>query len=237
MKFSIVLILIYLSNLKASHFRGGQITWKPIKDNGATVEVQFTARWSWRRSSYGCTDSTISSGTLLGPASGIICDVGCAYSGESIGTTNFYCTKYNVAEDWTLGEKIWTYTVPKTSNYQASFTGGGWIALVVGGNGSWEVRVMLDTTVRADTKTINSSPIASMAPVVRLRAGFTHKIQIVTADADNDDVRCRLAEAAKSECATVCNVMPTATLTSSCDLYFDAATTKTGINQVFLKIK
>jgi hypothetical protein len=234
MKFkSFLFLLSVIFRVDSAHFRGGQITWKPIKDNGATVEVQFTAGWSWRRSSYGCTDSTISSGTLNGPATGIICDVGCAFSGESIGTTDFYCTKYNVAEDWTYGEKIWTYTVPKTSNYQASFTGGAWIALVVGGNGNWEVRVMLDTTVRADTKTINSSPIASTSPVVRMRAGFVHKVTIFTVDVDNDDVRCRMADAAKRECSTVCNVIPSATLTSSCELYFDATSTSNG-NILFL---
>lgn len=99
-------------------------------------------------------------GFLNGPASGIYCDTGCATMGESIGTTNFYCTDYSVASDWTYGQKTWTYTVPKTADYEASFTGGAWISLQVGGGGNWEVRVMLNTLVRSDTGKVNIAPVS-----------------------------------------------------------------------------
>jgi hypothetical protein len=87
---------------------------------------------------------------------------------------------------------------------------------------------MLDTTVRSDTNWINTSPVTSMAPVVRVRAGFNHKMTIPTADADGDDVRCRWAQSAKGECGSVCGVLPTGTLNSDCTLYFDASTAASG---------
>jgi hypothetical protein len=131
-----LLLFITLNIVNASHFRGGSITWKPVTTYSTTVLIQFTATWSWRQTSYPCRANNI--GSLTGPSSGIICDVGCSRMGESIGTTTFYCTDYDYGENWSLGQKIWTYTVPQTANYQASFTGNAWIPLRVGGNGIWE---------------------------------------------------------------------------------------------------
>ena len=146
--------------------------------------------------------------------------------GESIGTADFYCTNFNVADNWSYGQKTWTYTVPKTADYEASFTGGNWIPLVVGGNGAWEVRVMLNTLVRADTGKINNAPVSSVSPVIVVRAGFNYGVDLNPADADGDNVRCRYASASLNECGCVCNVVPTAKIVNnSCILYFDSNTT------------
>ena len=52
-----------------------------------------------------------------------------------------------------------------------------WIGLVSGG-GSWEVRVKGNLTRRADNGLINTSPISTMPPIVRLQHGCNHTIQI-----------------------------------------------------------
>jgi hypothetical protein len=54
-----------------------------------------------------------------------------------------------------------------------------WIYLVIaGGSASWELRVKGNLTQRSDTGLINTSPISSMPPVVRLQHGCNHTIQI-----------------------------------------------------------
>ena len=57
------------------------------------------------------------------------------------------------------------------------YTGRAWIALVEGGD-NWEVRVKGNLTARPDTGIVNSSPISSMSPIVRLLHGCNHTIVI-----------------------------------------------------------
>lgn len=58
------------------------------------------------------------------------------------------------------------------------FAGNAWISTLAVGGGRWEVRVKGNLTTRADTGLINSSPICAIFPVVRLRQGHDHTIQI-----------------------------------------------------------
>ena len=134
--YTILLIFLTLNCVLTSHFRGGTISWKPVATYSTTVLVQFTATWSWRRTAYVCQKNNL--GSLTGPSDGIICDTGCRVMGERIGDAQFYCTDYDYSENWSLGQKTWTYTVPMTADYEASFTGNAWISLNVGGNGIWE---------------------------------------------------------------------------------------------------
>ena len=57
------------------------------------------------------------------------------------------------------------------------FTGFNWVELLQGG-GRWELRVKGNLAPRADNGRINSSPIAAIPPLVRLRHGTTHTIVI-----------------------------------------------------------
>ena len=58
------------------------------------------------------------------------------------------------------------------------FTGCCWIStLVVGRDGSWNVKVKVDLTVRPDGK-INSSPVTATRPIYRLQHGCRHVISI-----------------------------------------------------------
>jgi len=59
------------------------------------------------------------------------------------------------------------------------YTSCCWIStLVVGADSSWEVRVKGNLTTRADTGSVNSSPISTMSPIVRLQQGCSHTIRI-----------------------------------------------------------
>ena len=59
------------------------------------------------------------------------------------------------------------------------FTSCCWIStLAVGADGGWEVRVKGTLETRADTGSVNSSPISAMSPIVHLQQGCYHAIQI-----------------------------------------------------------
>ena len=57
------------------------------------------------------------------------------------------------------------------------FTNSAWITLLQGGGG-WGLRVKGNLTPRADNGRINSSPIAAIPPLFRLRHGTTHTFTI-----------------------------------------------------------
>lgn len=212
----------------ASHFRGGSISWRPISDNNSTVTVEFRAYWSWRRSFSSqtfCNATTISSGVLMGINENIVCRIGCAKAGDIIGTTLMKCIAFDANEDWLRGESIFNYTIPKTSDYEASYIGSAWIGLNSGG-GNWEVRTMLDVTNRNDTGKINTSPITQVPLYIKMRKGFNYGYTIPTYDADGDFVRCRYANSSKGECSGAClntALVPIQLNPYTCELTFDSA--------------
>ena len=74
-------------------------------------------------------------------------------------------------------ERIVNYFLMITSFiYDYSFPGCCWISLVYGG-GSWEVTVKGNTARRLDG-TINSSPVTSSTPILRLQHGCDHIYRI-----------------------------------------------------------
>ena len=144
---AIIFLIIFLTDsTSCSHFRFGTISWKPVDFNITDMTVQFTARWGWKRSynaaTY-CDDNTISAGTLIGINSNIICKTGCYTVNEKIDTTTFICTQFSIADDWTMGEKIFKYSLPISSIIEASFTGGDWVPLNSGGKFSVMCKLML----------------------------------------------------------------------------------------------
>lgn len=62
--------------------------------------------------------------------------------------------------------------------YLFSFATCCWITLYNGRDPSWEIRVKGNLTRRADNGLINTSPISTMPPVVRLQRYCNHTIEI-----------------------------------------------------------
>ena len=223
MKFSFFIIVLSLSYVKPSHFRGGWITWEAISETATHVTMEFVAHWSWNRGAYFCDQSTINAKTLIGPSDSIRCSIGCGVAGESIGNVQFYCTAFSVSETWSYGERVFQYTIPKVTNYRAAFSVCCWISLATGGAPAWEVALNINSLTRSDTGKANSSPITSMFPVVKIRKGFSQKITIPVTDPDNDDIRCRWSDASRNECGGVCAIPAPAILASNCELSFDSS--------------
>ena len=63
------------------------------------------------------------------------------------------------------------------------------------------MRHKIDSTVRNDTNTINSSPVTLMAPIIQLPEGIQYTINIPSTDPDNDYVTCRWSVWSNGECA------------------------------------
>ena len=73
--------------------------------------MQITHRIAWRRDSGAggtCTQTTIDAQTLLssGGSHELRCQSGCS---GTIGNLSYYCTDFSVTDNWSAGERIYTY--------------------------------------------------------------------------------------------------------------------------------
>ena len=105
----ILLITVYKAGyILTSHFYGGSISSLPVFDQGATVTMEFTIRFAYRRdysAATWCNDTTIDNLVLFGPSANILCKAGCITTNEIIGTTTEYCSSYSAQNDWSYGYK------------------------------------------------------------------------------------------------------------------------------------
>ncbi|XP_015760399.1 PREDICTED: uncharacterized protein LOC107339598 isoform X2 [Acropora digitifera] len=204
----LIVFLVLVHNAVCTHFRGGTFTYTPDNPSDpANTTVVITFRIGWRRSfSYRtfCTQSTISSGQLIGINGYLQCRDRCY---GRVGSLLFRCTDFGINEDWTTGTNSFQYTFPIPSvsprYYQVSYEGYNWISLVHESGASWQLRMYVNLTVRDDTGRMNTSPVTTMTPIVRLKFGCNHTIFIPVTDADNDEVRCRWATG-YGECGDIC---------------------------------
>ena len=235
----LIVSLLLLKGFEASHFRGGWITWKELSSTATHVTVEFKAYWSWnRQTGYFCDQNTINNKNLIGPNDRIICRSGCAVSGESIGSTQFYCTAFSASEVWSFGERTFTYTIPKVASYRASYASCCWIRLYNGAAPSWEIAIQINSLTRADTGRANGSPVTTMFPVFRVRLGFSALISIPVSDPDDDIVRCRWSDSTRGECGGIFGIPPGATLDGNkCEITFNAATSTPGWYGISISIE
>ena len=73
-------------------------------------QVQITHRIAWRRNRAeggSCTLATIDAQTLLPSGGYLTCQRGCS---GNIGNFSYYCTDFSVTDNWSAGERTYTYT-------------------------------------------------------------------------------------------------------------------------------
>ena len=59
------------------------------------------------------------------------------------------------------------------------YAGKGWLnGAKHAQDAEWELRMIVDLTVRADTGRVNSSPRASMSTVIRVQQGCSHVLNL-----------------------------------------------------------
>ena len=172
---------------------------------------------SWRRGTAFCDQSVIDSGDLIGESGNIDCLHGCPES--PIANVTFMCTAFSIEEDWSFGERRFSYTFNANSNVTLAYTGSAWISPF---SSSWSILTSFSTAKRSDTGRINSTPRAITSPILRLQANCNHTIRIAVTDPDNDIVRCRWA-VGLDECGGICDRFPGAVLDpDSCSIMYTA---------------
>ena len=178
------------------------------------MEVSFHISWSW--GSAFCNQSVIDSGILIGVPDALSCQRGCSES--TIANVTFMCTDFSIEEDWSIGERQFTYTFNEGPDITIAFTGYAWIRPF----GGWSILTSFSTAKRNDTGCINSTPRAITSPVLRLQENCNYKIRIPVTDPDNDIVRCRWA-VGYDECGGICCEFPGTDLDpESCSITYTA---------------
>ncbi|CAF4482311.1 unnamed protein product [Rotaria socialis] len=76
--FPFVFLLLPITIVYAFHFRGGTIARRPWNNSQTTGNVQLLVRqrYSWRRASFYCDDTTIDSGNLIANGANVFCASG-----------------------------------------------------------------------------------------------------------------------------------------------------------------
>ena len=130
------LACLLLTAATGSHFRGGSISFRPLRRSGQLVHGQFQTSFSWRRG-YGtmtsCDQTIIDKRALFGPILDITCEVGCEAPSQVIGNTSIICTSFSAQDDWSFGQNSFEYVLKSDTYYEVSFIGGYWVELVLQG--------------------------------------------------------------------------------------------------------
>ncbi|XP_071945199.1 uncharacterized protein [Antedon mediterranea] len=197
------------SSVESTHFRGGILGWRPAEDNNKIVIFwQVAWRRSWDTQTTHCnTRGEVKNGE------GVIrwcqeeeCDTSGRPSSELIhGPLEFDCTDFNEIEDWSTGVGSYEYQYTQTEftiQYAPLYSNSYWINLQNYGDAQkWKLVSKVNISVRADKEgRLNSSPITSMIPVIKVQEGCSSTINIPARDPDGDVVRCRWADDSKKEC-------------------------------------
>lgn len=216
------------------------MSWKPTSNPS---QIEISHQMAWRRSySSGsfCDDSTIATQGTLTVSAYLYCRVGCT-STSSLSDLHGKCIAFNAAEDWSLGEDSFIFTAPNPGiKYTFRLEQCCWQSIINGGSSSnTRMTMTADLRPRADKGVINSSPVATMSPIVRLLAGCQHSFRIPVIDADNDIVRCRLPNTTfnTDECGYLCGGLPGSALDTDVCIFSYNTTFGTGTYGVSLYIE
>ncbi|UJR16863.1 hypothetical protein I4U23_003761 [Adineta vaga] len=222
----VVILTFVFGIVDLSHFRGGSITWKPVNVtavNGSTVDIIIEQSYSWRRSSQWCNDATILAQGSIGDMNFLRCAT-TPHCGGYINNllTTVQCTDYSVSLDMSSGRKSSILTLNGDLQLVLQFYGAAWLTLQTGGQ-SWSISTIINLKSRKDNGRLNTPPISSILPVIRVPVNVQRTIVIPMADDDNDYLRCRWAQKNYSmisspnnmtvdECGDVCSSVPNAIL-------------------------
>ena len=80
---------------------------------------------SWTRTYVFCNQSVIDSGILIGLTDALKCQRGCSES--TISDVTFMCTDFSIEDDWSFGERQFTYTFNAGLDITIAFTGANWV--------------------------------------------------------------------------------------------------------------
>ncbi|CAF1125549.1 unnamed protein product [Adineta steineri] len=240
--FSVIVLALLFGFADSSHFRGGSIAWKPVNVSAvtnSTVDIIVEQSYSWLRSTYGCNDTTIATQGLIGNPYYLQCSISPCDGYTNNLLTTVPCTDYSVSASISSGKKSSILTLNSNSQLTLTMAGDAWLPLLTVAT-YWSITTMINLQQRIDNGRLNTPPVSTVLPVIRVPINIQSTIIIPVADDDNDYVRCRWAQnnhtinfsqnnVTVDECADVCNAVPNATLYgdnngTSCQLIFTGST-------------
>ncbi|CAF4467428.1 unnamed protein product [Rotaria sp. Silwood2] len=160
---------ILVIGVRASHYKGGLINWKPVDPytNSSSVEVIFYQSHSWTLSRLNCDQALIDSlglyvdGTVFTNEPFIACQStgGCLGTGFTTISQPTYCTDFSNAVKISSGALISRMTLDRNTDILVGFIGSAWADEIKqpsnAGATYWRVITHIDLTQKYP---INSSP-------------------------------------------------------------------------------
>jgi hypothetical protein len=212
--FIFLLFCSFQSN--ASHFYGGQLTWK--QDGGNKIKFTFTS--TWRRSFYGS------------PTVGTTINLGSFITGNSVSLSlTPTITAVDVANDQIFTTWEGTHTYTTTGNFTAGWSLCCRLSSLLDGNN--DQNASLFTTVNVGTP-FNNSPVVSLPAIVYLSIGqAAATFSVAGNDPDGNNLTYRLATQAESGLVTA---SPVGLTLSTAGLVTFNTTGKTGGERYSLQI-
>lgn len=214
---SILLVLVLLQYIDATHFQGGTITYKVLDTSGSTVSILLTQTYLYDNAKISCNDSMIANQwpPLYFNASNyhennqtVQCIQYCNQSGGYVGPSVIsYCIDYSSALGITVGQRSDVINITNGSDFLVAYQSSSWRKLSLPGaagisTANWSISSNIDLRLRSNGR-YNTAPAALMISPIYIPVAIGQAISIPTIDADNDQVRCRFAQG-MSECSSTC---------------------------------
>ena len=214
---SILLVLVLLTHIDATHFQGGTITYKVLNTSGSTVSILLTQTYLYDYAKISCNDSMIAnqwpplyfnSSTFYENNQTVQCIQYCNQSGGFVGPSVISnCIDYSSALGITVGQRSDVINISNGSDFVVAYQSAAWRKLSLPGSAGtstayWSIASKIDLRLRSNGR-YNTAPVALMISPIYIPVGIEQAIAIPTIDADNDQVRCRFAQGI-SECGSTC---------------------------------
>lgn len=180
------LLFFVSTQVEATHFRYGTLSWEITSYNATSRTVQFSITQSWRWSFFGNP-----------PVGATVNNVGGFNFGDGATTTlSIVVTSVNAAEDWFVGTRTLTKVYNRTTDVLALFQGCCRISTLQQNNNDKNYR--LETVVTLSNPA-NRAPVGSTLPIFYVQTGLSNaQIQLNATDPDNDPISFAISSSAQS---------------------------------------
>ncbi|XP_038062575.1 uncharacterized protein LOC119733066 [Patiria miniata] len=174
----------HFGEVQSSHYRGLTISWKATEyESQVDVEWRF---WYHHTSPNNVCDNSYIAGTLIDTGEYLECEQ-CSQS--RIARIEYQCTDHSLAEEWQTGVGHTRFTIePGLTTFDIRYSGCCWLPL---GNAGKVYSAQAHVDLTPHDGVINSSPVTSWVPVVRIQQGCKDTLRIPVVDPDGDVVKCR----------------------------------------------
>ncbi|XP_065067729.1 uncharacterized protein LOC135693242 isoform X2 [Rhopilema esculentum] len=219
------------------HFRGVYMTWTvdqtnnmtyPANHSSSLAKVHFKYGMSWRRSdgdSY-CTNTSIKSCQFFKHKT---FSLRYGFDGYNFPHyhppvfAGFFCERFNIEYDFTIGSNTHTLYLNKNYSYKLSSSSCCWLGgLVIAPSSSWSFETVISLKKRgsylSNSNQINTPPQVDFIPMIQHNRYSNRNYKLPVSDPDGDMVRCRYAANFTEGGGVYHSRIPYSTLHTNCTL-------------------